>query len=169
MVDTDTLAMVVSSTAMKLAAASSKPAPTSCAPCKGCRLASEKLEDMMACLLSGCGLDAGGVALVLATDIDGDIHRQAHTQRLLLQFVAIDGNTYRQTLHHLDPVTGGVLRRDHGKGRTGAAGQSDHVTVIFHLATVNVRCHGDRLAQMHLRQLAFLEIGIDVQRMDRHD
>src|SRR5450830_1107845 len=47
MVDTDTLAIVVSSTAMKLAAASSSPAPTSCAPCRGCTLASEKLEDMM--------------------------------------------------------------------------------------------------------------------------
>src|SRR5450830_921211 len=47
-VDTETLAIVVSSTAMKLAAASSRPAPTSCAPSSGFMAASEKLDDMIA-------------------------------------------------------------------------------------------------------------------------
>ena len=41
------------------------------------------------------------------------------------EFGRVEGDAHRQALHHLDPVAGGVLRRDQGEGRAGAAGEAD--------------------------------------------
>src|ERR1700722_1180993 len=39
----------------------------------------------------------------------------------------VDGNAHRQTLHHFYPVAGCVFGRQHGKRRTGAGADADHL------------------------------------------
>src|SRR3546814_4278908 len=40
---------------------------------------------------------------------------QADAQRMLVEFAVVQRNAYRYALHHLDPVAGGVLRRQDRK------------------------------------------------------
>src|ERR1700761_3366798 len=96
---TATLTMVMSSTAMKLAIASTPIAAANAQP------------------LSGAGpallvIASAAIAspLIRKTDLGG--HRQSDAQRMFRQFFRIQRNAHGQTLHHLDPVAGGILSRD---------------------------------------------------------
>src|SRR4051812_15381787 len=97
MCGTATLAMVMSSTTRKLAAASSRPPRISAPPCKGTGAAWALASDMGA--PSAAGSAAG---------VDHGLHRQAQPQRVDLQFLGIERDAHRHALDHLDPVAGGV-------------------------------------------------------------
>ncbi|MPN45255.1 hypothetical protein SDC9_192822 [bioreactor metagenome] len=87
---------------------------------------------------------------------------------MVLQFVDVQANADGQALHHLDPVAGGVLRRNCGKGGTGAGREAFDHAVVSHRAAVNIgRDRGD-LSDADIFQLSFLEIRIDVHFLDRH-
>src|SRR5690606_36349251 len=101
MCGTDTLAMVVSSTTMKLASASSTAAVISRVPCSG----------------SGTARARPDIAFASAADVDVGGHRHADPQGVLLQLLGIEGDAHRHALDHLDPVAGGFLRRDQGERR----------------------------------------------------
>ncbi len=47
----------------------------------------------------------------LVDDVDLGVHRQAHAQRVGLELLGVERDAHRHALHHLDPVAGGVLRR----------------------------------------------------------
>src|SRR5690606_30361951 len=86
MCGTETLAMVVSSTTMKLASASSTAATISREPCSGSGTARP-----------GADMDAAP----LAADVDVGGHRHADPQGMLLQLLRIEGDAHRHALDHL--------------------------------------------------------------------
>ncbi|MBF4190135.1 hypothetical protein ISX56_29405 [Serratia ureilytica] len=45
--------------------------------------------------------------------------------------LGVELNTHRQTLHHLDPVAGGVLGRQQREGAAGAHVDTDHFEMTF--------------------------------------
>ena len=49
-------------------------------------------------------------------------------------------------LHHLDPVAGGVLRRDDGEGRAGAAANAFDPAMEHHVAAIEIGGQRHRLA-----------------------
>src|SRR6185436_11403890 len=106
---TDTLAMVMSSTAMKLAPASTMATSHSSAPLRGASPDSAFSNAVITIFLQS----AAGAG------IDGGFHRQAHLQRIRAQIGRLEPDAHRHALDHLDPVAGGVLRRDCREGRTG--------------------------------------------------
>ena len=84
--------------------------------------------------------------------------------------LGIERDAHRQALHDLDPVAGRVLRRDQREGRAGAAGEAGDAAVERRSCRHRGRTGElDRLAGAHLVELAFLEIGVDVDGADRHD
>src|ERR1700754_5189343 len=93
---TETLTMVMSSTAMKLAIAKT---PIAAANARPLRCAGPALV-----LIA-----SAAIVRLLVRQADFGGHRQTDAQRMLIQFLGIDRDAHRQTLHHLDPVAGRVL------------------------------------------------------------
>src|SRR5439155_24170669 len=100
MVGTETLAMVMSSTTMKLPTASRKPARIRAPPRSG--TGSLATYDAATAVLRGS-----------AVGVDVDVHRQADAEGAPGELSGIEGDAHGQALDNLDPVAGGVLRRDH--------------------------------------------------------
>src|SRR5215510_14886689 len=132
MLGTDTLAMVMSSTAMKLAPASTMATSHSIAPLRGASPFSAFSNSVITLSLSSIYLST------TTAGIDGRFHGQPHLQRPGRELGRVDADADRHALHHLDPVAGGVLRGDGREGRTGAARQSLDHAVIGHGAAVQV-------------------------------
>src|SRR3954469_12682750 len=88
-----------------------------------------------------------------------DLNRRAHadTQRRRA-LGALHGSAQRDALHHLDPVAGRVLRRQHGELRAGRRGERCHLAGAFHVG-IGVDRDGDRLAYPHAGELGLLEVG----------
>src|ERR1043166_7185283 len=145
-VGTETFAIVMSRTAMKFAVARTTAASQSAAPCRGCEC-----------------------SVCIAASVDRGAHREADLERAGRELIGVQLDSHRHALHHLDPVAGGVLRRDGGEGRAGAAGEPGHHAAILHLLAVQVGTHFHLLADAHLVELAFLEVGGDVRLRRRHN
>src|ERR1043165_6526060 len=103
MFGTETLATVMSSTAMKFAAASTMAAIHSIGPFSG---PSNEVPDMSS---SPCEVESRSA---VRARIDRGRHRQADLQRQRRELGWIELNAHRHALHDLDPVAGRVLRRD---------------------------------------------------------
>ncbi len=86
-----------------------------------------------------------------------------------LQFPGIERNAHRHPLHHLDPVAGGVLRRQQGERAARARREAEHLAVIEDLVAVHVRCHGRGLSDADVPEFGFLEVGLDPELVERHD
>lgn len=86
-----------------------------------------------------------------------------------LQLLGVERDAHRQALDHLDPVAGRVLRRDQRERRSGAAREADDAAVIFDVAAIEVGGERHRLADLHAVELPFLEVGVDVELVERHD
>jgi hypothetical protein len=83
----------------------------------------------------------------------------------------VERDAHRHPLHHLDPVAGGVLRRQQRERRAGADAEAGDRALVFDLLAVDVGGQLHRLADADLAQLHFLEVGVDpdlVQRDDGH-
>src|SRR5262245_24498413 len=139
MFGTETLATVMSSTAMKFAAASTMAAIQSIDPFSG---PSNVVPDM--CLPPEIACCSAARAR-----IDRRGHRQADLQRTRGQLRRIQLDAHRHALHDLDPVAGRVLRRDRRERRACAASEAGHGAVIGHRAAVQIGLHLDRLADAH--------------------
>src|SRR5690348_12399851 len=85
------------------------------------------------------------------------------------ELLSIKRDPYRQPLDDLDPVAGRILRRDQGEGRAGAAGKTDDAAVEHGLAAIEIADQGCRLARTDPRELALLEVGVDIDRAHRDD
>src|SRR5580704_11601351 len=147
-VGTETLAMVMSSTTMKLPAASRKAASQSTPPC----------------IVAGWAGEAAPTAAMtgfraLLRDVDVDVHREPDAQGVCGQLLRVERDAHGQALDDLDPVAGGVLGRDGGERRAGAAGQAHDASVEFHAAAVEVAGQHGGLAEPHAPQLPFLDVG----------
>ncbi len=90
---------------------------------------------------------------------------------MLGQLPGVEFDAHRHALHHLDPVAGGVLRRQQRERGTGARADTGHAAVVLDLAAIEVGTQLHALADAHLAQLHLLEIGLDpdlVERNHRH-
>jgi hypothetical protein len=96
-------------------------------------------------------------------------HRQAHAQAGSAATAWVERDAHRHALHHLDPVAGGVLRRQQRESGTGAGAHAGHGALVFDLAAVHVGHQLHRLADAELAQLHFLEVGVDPDLAERHD
>src|SRR5690349_15916865 len=152
MLGTDTLAMVMSSTAMKFAPARTMATSHSNAPLRGASPASAFSIAVIAFSRSNYRSTRVGAR------IDGRFHRQPDLQRLLREFGRIQLDAHRHALDHLDPVARGVLRRNRGERRARTARQTHDPAVIRHRPAVQVRLHFHRLADAHALELALLEV-----------
>src|SRR6185437_16592705 len=73
-------------------------------------------------------------------------------------------DAHRNALHHLDPVSGGVLRRQDGKLRAGAGAYRHHGPLEGVVGeTVDVDC--GLLADTQVGDVGFLRIGVDPGRL----
>ena len=75
----------------------------------------------------------------------------------------------RQSLHHLDPVAGGVLCRDHRHRGPGSPGNPRDFAAIDNIAAIKIGSHFRGHADAHPPELTLLEIGIDIDLGNRHD
>src|SRR5690349_23464792 len=102
MLGTDTFAIVMSSTAMKFAAASTIAASHSIPPVSGASNATA------VCLV----LDMSGLLVHAGTCVDRGVHREPDLQRTGSKLGGVELDAHRHALHDLDPVSGCVLRGD---------------------------------------------------------
>ena len=156
MCGTETLAMVVSSTTMKLASARQTPAISSAGPVSGTGT-------------SACGRAGPACAHRPARVSTSRVHRQAHAQRVRLQLGGIQLDAHGQALHHLDPVARGVLGGDQGEGRAGAAREAGHPAVELHALAVEVARSAPPAGRDAPSQLHLLEVGVHVDAAHGHD
>src|ERR1700679_2097076 len=105
MFGTDTLVIVISSTTTKFESARRPPAIHSGVPL----MVENSLDCVLAPIRAGAAmtLDPRRVAL---RDVDVGVHRQADAQRMGAQLGGINRDAHGQSLHHLDPVAGRILR-----------------------------------------------------------
>lgn len=87
---------------------------------------------------------------------------------MLLQLVGPQLDPHRQALHHLQPVAGGILRRQQREDTTGTSRQPFHLTVVGDLVPIEIGLELNRLPNPELFQLNLLEVGIDLQLIQRH-
>ncbi len=86
-------------------------------------------------------------------------------------FGRVERDAHRHALHHLDPVAGGVLRRQQRKGRAGASAQAVDRPWYSPCLPYTSACSSTGWPMRRLVQLAFLEVGVDphlVERNHRH-
>ena len=88
---------------------------------------------------------------------------------MLRQLLRIQTDAHRQTLHDLDPVARGILRRQYRERTAGARSQAQHPAVEVHPRAVHVDRHIRALADAQVAELVLLEVGIDPHRLDRQD
>ena len=84
-------------------------------------------------------------------------------------FLRIERDPHRHALHDLDPVAGRVLRRQQGERRAGAGAEAFDRAVVRDLLAVDVGLELGRLADAQVAQLAFLEVGVDPDVVERDD
>lgn len=72
------------------------------------------------------------LVLLSAGGIDGYSHGKTDLQGVGFQFFGIEPDTDGKSLDDLDPVAGGVLRRNQGEGGAGTPGETVHDAVIDH-------------------------------------
>ena len=80
----------------------------------------------------------------------------------------VERDAYRQALHDLDPVAGGVLRRQQREGIAGAGRKACDVAMKHDAGAISVGGDRHRLADTDIGKLYFLEIRIDPKRIKRH-
>ena len=90
-------------------------------------------------------------------DIDVDAHAGAQQARVL---VLVEGDAHGNALHHLDPVSSGVLRRQDGKLRAGAGADRDH-GAFEGMVGETVDVERRLLADAQISDVGFLRIGVD--------
>src|ERR1017187_11009632 len=88
---------------------------------------------------------------------DGGVHVHAGAQHQAVGLVYQD--LHRNALHHLDEVSGGVLRGKQTQAAAGGAG--DGINMARDPTSVHVHCDLGPLSGMDIGQLRLLEVGRD--------
>src|SRR5690606_11826445 len=112
----------------------------------------------------------GGICCVWAvsvTQINPDADRHARTYCLAQCMVLVEADLYRNALHHLGKVAGGVVRRQQAELR--ARGGEQAIDGALHrLVIERIEGQGDALVLAHALDLGFLEVGLHPQILARH-
>ena len=82
--------------------------------------------------------------------------------------IFLEDDAHRHALDHLDPVARGVLGRQQRKNAARARRETLDRAVIGHGTAVHVGRNQGGLADAHALELAFLEIGIHPETVQRH-
>ena len=99
-------------------------------------------------------------------DVDCHLDRKTHPERLVGWLRAVEHDLDRYALYDLDPVAGGIFRRQQREGRTGA--DADRIDVsLINVAGIDVGFDLDWLADADVGQLGLLIVGGDVEPADR--
>src|SRR5579864_2183807 len=98
--------------------------------------------------------------------IDADRRRQTWTQLSEARVAVIERNAHRHALNDLGEVARGVFRRDHTEYRTGARRQALDMAVEG-FARQHIGDDRRRLTRYHVRELVFLEVGVDPEALCR--
>src|SRR5271165_342319 len=161
MVGTETLAIVVSSTTrklpspMRIAAINSLPPVSGRAPCApAC-----EVNVVMTFFLLKDRWD-GSRPEESARHVDVGVHGEPDLQRVGGELLRVEGDAHRQPLDDLDPVPGGVLRRNDRQRGAGAAREADDPPVVDDVVAVEVARQLGGLAGADLGELNFLEVGV---------
>ncbi len=118
------------------------------------------------------GRFAGQHGPVSVGGVDRDRGGESHPERRLGEVAVVDLDSHGHTLHHLDPVAGGVLGGQQGERRPGARGHAAHMAMENERAAIQIAAYLRRLSNAHVAQLHFLEVRIhpqSVQRNHRHE
>src|SRR6516162_7290741 len=83
-------------------------------------------------------------------DIDVGNDRSADEQRGLVRVVSLKLDPDRQSLHHLDVVARGILRRQQRERRSGPHGKAGDPAIEYPSAAVHVDIQIDRLADAQI-------------------
>ena len=120
----------------------------------------------VAALCTGVALAAIGERARLLR-VHAHHHRHARAQQSFTGDVGRHADAHRQALHDLGEVSGRVVRRqqrEHGAGR----GREAFDRSLDGVLGQSVDGNGDGLAGPQPRELRFLEVGVDVDRVERH-
>src|SRR6202171_808116 len=92
--------------------------------------------------------------------VDRGIGAHAGLQLLYVLVMAVEIDSHRHALHHLDEVSGGVLRRQDREWRAGARAQRTYDS-LEHMIGERVNVDSDRLSHRDIGEIRFLRIGVD--------
>ena len=108
----------------------------------------------------GSGVAGSRVWIVATTERPGP-------ERDLFQHFLGERDAHRDPLDDLGEVAGRVVRRQQRELRAGGRGNRRH-HALDHLAVERVDGDVDLLSRLDVRELGFLEIGVDVRSVERH-
>src|SRR5258706_11644630 len=102
----------------------------------------------------------------LMAGIDRDLDAHPGTQRDAVREPA-EGKANRYPLHDLDPVAGGILRRQQGEYRTARRGERRDLGGD---GRVRIGVDGDarRITFLHIGEVGLPDVGLDVEIVGRH-
>ena len=89
-------------------------------------------------------------------------------ERDLFQHLLGEGDAHRDPLDDLGEVAGRVVRRQQRELRAGGRGDRRH-HALDHLAVERVDGDIDLLPRLDVRELGFLEVGVDIGSVERHE
>ena len=99
--------------------------------------------------------------------VDAHDHGHAGPQQRLLRDLGRNQDAHGQALHDLGEVAGGVVRRQQREHRAGRRREARHSA--FQLAArQGIDADRHRLTLANLGELRFLEVGIDIDGVQRH-
>jgi hypothetical protein len=97
------------------------------------------------------------MAAMAGVDLDGGAHAGAQRRRVGRH---LHGEPDRHALHHLHPVAGGVLRRQHRELGAGCGREAGDSRLPF-AAGIGVDGDDRRRARLEVREIGLLRIGLD--------
>lgn len=97
------------------------------------------------------------------------MHGKPDAQGVLCDLLRIERDANGKALDDFDPVAGRVLSGDRREGGACTPGEPRDAAVIDDIGAIEVGSQLDRLAGLDAGKLHFLEIGIDVHLLQRHD
>ncbi len=92
--------------------------------------------------------------------VDGGIGAHSGLQLLDVLVVAVEVDSHRHPLHHLDEIAGGVLRRQDRELRAGAGAERTD-GALEDMIGKRIDLDRDRLSRRDIGEIRFLQVGVD--------
>src|ERR1700744_4764019 len=83
--------------------------------------------------------------------------------------LGVEGDAYRHTLYDLDPVAGGILRRQQCESGAGTQTEARDRATVLDVSAVEIGYDLHRLPDPHTVELDLFEVCLDPQAIERHD
>ncbi len=98
--------------------------------------------------------------------IYGYVQRRSDPQWMVRRGRFVQFDPYRNPLNDLDPVAGGILRRNEGKSGAGPCADSGHLPCVC-VSGIDIGRYRGGLPDAHVGELSFLEICFNVNLAQR--